>query len=139
MDIHSKEVRSYNMSQVRSKNTKPEEIVRKYLYRQGFRYRKNVKDLPGKPDVVLAKYHTVIFVNGCFWHMHKGCKKFTWPQSNKEFWENKIKNNCKRDEQNISLLKEAGWKVIIIWECELKKTACDERLMRLCEEIKNRF
>jgi len=107
------------MSKVRSKNTKPEEIVRKYLFSQGFRYRKNDKNLPGTPDIVLPKYKTAIFVNGCFWHGHN-CPKGKLPETNKEKWRKKIDENKKRDEKNYKLLKENGWKVIIVWECEIK-------------------
>lgn len=114
------EVRSYNMSCIRSKGTSPEEKVRKYLFAHGFRYRKNVETLPGKPDIVLKKYHTVIFVHGCFWHMHD-CGKFHWPKSNKDYWEPKILKNVERDKKNQEILKNMGWKVIIVWECELKK------------------
>ena len=121
MDNRSKEQRSKNMSHIRSKNTKPEKIVRTYLFRQGFRYRKNVTSLPGKPDIVLPKYKTVIFVNGCFWHMHKGCKYFVWPKSNVEFWREKLLRNVERDLVKENKLKELGWNVIVIWECELKK------------------
>ena len=121
-DNHSKEVRSMNMSHIRSTNSKPEEIVRKYLFSQGFRYRKNVKKLPGCPDIVLPKYHTVIFVNGCFWHRHPGCKRATLPKSNAEFWRQKLEKNVARDRRNIQTLKDLGWYVLIIWECELKDT-----------------
>jgi len=108
------------MSQIKSKDTKPELIVRKYLFANGFRYRLHVKDLPGKPDIVLPKYKTVIFVNGCFWHGHEGCIEASKPKTNSEFWENKIQKNIKRDRNNIKLIENLGWKVIIIWECELK-------------------
>lgn len=135
MDVHNKETRSYNMSCIKGKDTKPEEIVRKYLFSQGFRYRKNDKRLPGTPDVVLPKYKTVIFVNGCFWHGHEGCKYFVWPKSNPEFWKEKIEANIVRDKQKSKLLKSRGWKVIIIWECELKPAARIARLKKLCEEI----
>lgn len=97
---HSPKVRSYNMSRIRGKDTKPEEITRKYLFSQGFRYRKNVSSLPGKPDIVLPKYKTCVFVNGCFWHKHEGCRYFVWPKSNVEFWKNKIEGNAKRDRKN---------------------------------------
>lgn len=120
MDVHSKETRSYNMSRIKNKNTKPEELVRKFLFSKGLRYRKNDKRLPGHPDIVLPKYKTVIFVNGCFWHGHKGCKYFVWPKSNEEFWKQKIGSNIERDEKNISALKQLGWNVLSIWECELK-------------------
>lgn len=135
MDVHNKEIRSYNMSQIKGKNTKPEEIVRKYLFAHGFRYRKNDKRLPGTPDIVLPKYKTVIFVNGCFWHGHEGCKYFVWPKSNPEFWKEKIKANIIRDKEKTELLKAKGWKVIIVWECELKPAVRIARLERLSEEI----
>ncbi len=120
MDNHSPEVRSYNMSRIRSKDTKPEELVRKYLFSQGFRYRKNVKTLPGCPDIVLPKYKTVIFVNGCFWHMHEGCRYFVWPKSRQEYWEKKLYGNRDRDAKNYELLRNMGYRVVIVWECELK-------------------
>ena len=120
MDVHDKETRSYNMSCIKGKGTKPEEIVRKYLFSQGFRYRKNDKRLPGTPDIVLPKYKTVIFVNGCFWHGHKGCKYFVWPKNNAEFWKNKIESNISRDRKKAETLKDQGWKVIVVWECDLK-------------------
>ena len=102
MDVHSKEVRSYNMSCIKGKGTKPEEMVRKYLFSQGFRYRKNDKKLPGTPDVVLPKYKTVIFVNGCFWHGHEGCKYFVWPKNNAEFWKSKILQNIELDKRTVA-------------------------------------
>lgn len=132
MDNHDKKTRSYNMSMIRSKNTKPEELVRKYLFSQGFRYRKNVRKLPGCPDIVLPKYKTVIFVNGCFWHGHKGCKYFVWPKSNAEYWYKKIENNINRDIKNIKLLQEQGWIVLTVWECELKKERAESTLKKLC-------
>lgn len=134
-DNHSKEVRSKNMSHIRSTNSKPEEIVRKYLFSKGFRYRKNVRTLPGCPDIVLPKYHTVILVNGCFWHKHD-CGRFVWPSSNTEYWIPKINRNVKRDKQNHKKLIDMGWKVLIIWECELKKNVREDRLERLIKEIK---
>lgn len=127
-DVHSKETRSYNMSKIRSKNTKPEELVRKYLFKKGFRYRKNCRDLPGCPDIVLPRYKTCIFVNGCFWHKHDGCRYFIWPKSNTEFWYKKIEENAKRDILNYKQLKNLGWKVIVIWECELKKKVFNNTL-----------
>lgn len=133
-DNHSKEVRSKNMSHIRSTNSKPEEIVRKYLFSKGFRYRKNVRTLPGCPDIVLPKYNTVIFVNGCFWHKHD-CGRFVWPSSNTEYWIPKIKRNVERDAENYQKLTEMGWKVLIVWECELKRKVRDERLEALCREI----
>ncbi|MCI8601867.1 MAG: DNA mismatch endonuclease Vsr [Oscillospiraceae bacterium] len=134
-DNHSKEIRSKNMSHIRSTNSKPEEIVRKYLFSKGFRYRKNVRGLPGCPDIVLPKYRTVIFVNGCFWHKHN-CPRFVWPSSNQAYWIPKIRRNAERDQANTAILKELGWNVIIVWECELKKAVRDERLQSLVFEIK---
>lgn len=133
-DNHSKEIRSKNMSHIRSTNSKPEEIVRKYLFSQGFRYRKNVKKLPGCPDIVLPKYHTVIFVNGCFWHKHD-CPRFVWPSSNLDYWNPKILRNVERDQINTEKLRSSGWRVITIWECELKKSLRDVRLDALAAEI----
>ena len=123
------------MSCIKGKGTKPEEIVRKYLFSQGFRYRKNDKRLPGTPDIVLPKYKTVIFVNGCFWHGHKGCKYFVWPKNNAEFWKKKIEDNISRDQKSIELLEAQGWSVIIIWECELKKVSIDETLKNIKEKL----
>ena len=136
MDVHDKKTRSYNMSRIKGKNTKPEELVRKYLFSQGFRYRKNDKRLPGSPDIVLPKYKTVIFVNGCFWHGHEGCKHFVWPKSNEEFWKNKIETNIARDKQKTKALEELGWKVIVVWECELKSVKCEKTLKDLIDKIK---
>ncbi len=114
------EQRHYCMSRIRSKNTKPEVIVRKYLFSHGFRYRINVKKLPGTPDIVLRKYHTVIFVNGCFWHGHEGCKYYVIPKSNTEFWKKKIERNRQRDLEERIRLRDMGWHVIQLWECQLK-------------------
>ncbi len=135
-DKHSKETRSYNMSRIRSKDTKPEEIVRKYLFSKGFRYRKNDSRLPGKPDVVLPKYRTVVFINGCFWHAHEGCRYFVWPQSNTAFWKAKITGTIQRDKQCHQMLTENGWKVLVVWECELKKTNRESTLCQLEKQIK---
>ncbi|MCJ7834902.1 very short patch repair endonuclease [Cuneatibacter sp. NSJ-177] len=133
-DNHTKEIRSMNMSHIRSKNTKPEEIVRKYLFSKGLRYRKNVRKLPGCPDIVLKKYKAVIFVNGCFWHKHD-CGRFVWPSSNVEYWSKKINRNVERDAQNIALLTEQGWRVLIIWECQLKKKVAEQNLEILYDKI----
>lgn len=135
MDVHNKQTRSYNMSQIKGKNTKPEELVRKFLFAQGFRYRKNDKRLPGSPDIVLPKYRTVIFVNGCFWHKHESCKYFVWPKSNPDFWREKIERNVERDKNNYSKLREMGWKVIIVWECLLKPKVRQETLINLIKSI----
>ena len=136
MDVHNKETRSYNMSRIKGRKTKPEEIVAKYLFSQGFRYRRNVKKLPGTPDIVLKKYKTVIFVNGCFWHMHEGCKYFVWPKDNSEFWKNKLLANKERDEKEKKGIEELGWKVIVVWECQLKKAERESTLHWLVEKIR---
>ena len=135
MDVHDKKTRSYNMSCIKGKNTKPEEIVRKYLFSLGFRYRKNDKRLPGTPDIVLPKYRTVIFVNGCFWHGHQGCRYFVVPKTNTEFWMNKIDANRARDQKKISELEAMGWRVIVIWECELKQGKQDDTLRRIVKML----
>lgn len=134
-DNHSKEVRSMNMSHIRSTNSKPEEIVRKYLFSKGFRYRKNVRTLPGCPDIVLPKYKTVVFVNGCFWHKHD-CPRFVWPSSNEEYWRPKIQRNVDRDRKNAEDLRAMGWTVLTIWECQLKKKVREEYLRALEQEIR---
>lgn len=137
-DIFSFQKRSDIMSKIGGKNTKPEILVRKFLFSKGFRYRINVKTLPGKPDIVLPKYKTVIFVNGCFWHGHN-CKKGKLPSSNIDFWRGKISNNKLRDDKNSDLLIKLGWKVIIIWQCEISKI--DNRikiLNKLLEDIKQK-
>lgn len=136
-DVHTPEQRSYNMSRIRGKDTKPEELVRKYLFSQGFRYRKNDARLPGKPDIVLPKYKTVIFVNGCFWHAHEGCRYFVWPKSNVDFWKRKINGNVQRDLRSHQLLNEQGWNVIVIWECQLKRATFDDTLKHLVSQIKS--
>lgn len=138
-DVHTPEQRSRNMSAIRSKDTKPEEIVRKFLFSQGFRYRKNDPRLPGKPDVVLPKYKTVIFVNGCFWHAHKDCKYFVWPKNNEAFWKAKIESNVVRDQQTEAQLIAMGWKVIVVWECQLKKKCREETLLQLENLIKSHW
>lgn len=135
-DVHTPQQRSYNMSRIRGKNTKPEELVRKYLFSQGFRYRKNDARLPGKPDIVLPKYKTVVFVNGCFWHAHKGCKYFVWPKNNADFWKKKIESNVTRDIKNHQQLKDLGWKVLIIWECELKRDCRAETFERIADLVR---
>lgn len=121
MDIWSKQKRSEVMSRIRGKNTKPEMILRSELFRQGFRFRVHRVDLPGKPDIVLAKYQTVIFVNGCFWHFHKHCREGRIPSTNSKFWKEKLEKNITKDEKHIEALKIAGWKVFVTWECEIEK------------------
>lgn len=134
-DIKSKEARSKNMSAIKGKNTKPEVIVRKYLFSQGLRYRKNVSKLPGKPDIVLKKYKTVVFINGCFWHLHN-CKYFVWPKQNADFWKSKILGNVERDKHNYNALIAGGWQVLIVWECQLKQSR-EETLTALVKDIKS--
>lgn len=136
-DVHSKNTRSYNMSRIRSKDTKPEIIVRKHLFSNGFRYRLHSKLLPGKPDIVLSKYKTVIFVHGCFWHSHEDCKHATIPKSNIDYWEKKIAGNVTRHLSVSNQLKTLGWKEIIVWECELKKTHIERNLLNLSKAIKD--
>ncbi len=120
MDTVSKEVRSRNMSAIRSKNTNPETVVRSLLFALGYRYRLHRKDLPGKPDIILKKHNTVIFVHGCFWHQHKECKRANIPKSNKKYWIPKLERNAERDKINKRELNRLGWNVITIWECETK-------------------
>lgn len=134
-DRHSADVRSFNMSHIHSRDTTLEVKVRKYLFSKGFRYRKNDRRYPGKPDIVLPKYKTVIFINGCFWHMHEGCRYAVLPKSNTEFWTPKLRKNKERDARNTSMLETMGWKVITVWECELRKNVFEERMKNLCNEI----
>ena len=133
-DVHDKATRSYNMSRIRNKDTRPEILVRKFLFANGFRYRLNDKKLPGKPDIVLPKYKTVIFVNGCFWHGHENCKYFKLPATRTEWWKDKIEGNIKNDIKKHTLLKEAGYKVMVIWECEVKNKSIFDRIIN---EIRN--
>lgn len=121
MDILTPEKRSWNMSRIQSKNTKAELAVRSSLHKIGYRFRLNDKTLPGKPDIVLPKYKTVIFVHGCFWHRHSGCKYAYIPKSRIDFWNNKFTDNIERDKRNISALQKEGWCPIVIWECKIKK------------------
>lgn len=123
------------MSRIRSKNNRFEEMVRKYLFSCGLRYRKNDKRYPGKPDIVLPKYKVAVYVNGCFWHMHDGCKQAVLPQSNADYWIPKLKANRERDKTNRLYLEQSGWRVITVWECELKKGSSQQTLRRLYEEI----
>ena len=137
-DTFTPEQRHYCMSRVHSKNTKPELLVRKWLWQHGIRYRLNVKDIPGRPDIVLRKHKTVIFINGCFWHGHDGCSKFRMPKSNVEFWENKIRTNKARDEKNYRILRDTGWNVIVIWECQLKPTVIEKTMSEVVKQINTR-
>ena len=133
-DVHDKTTRSYNMSRIRNKDTKPEILVRKFLFANGFRYRLNDKKLPGKPDIVLPKYKTVIFVNGCFWHGHENCKYFKLPATRTEWWKEKIEGNIKNDIKKHALLTVAGYKVMVVWECEVKNKSIFDKIIN---EIRN--
>lgn len=132
------EHRSWNMSKIKGKETKIEVKVRSYLFKNGFRFRKNDKRLPGKPDVVLPKYKTVIFIHGCFWHRHQGCKLTTTPKTRTEFWINKFKKNVENDKKHQRELEEAGWKVLIIWECEIEKKF-EETMTKITNELKDAY
>ena len=128
-DVKTPEERSRNMAAVKGKDTKPEMIVRKYLFSRGLRFRVQVRKLPGTPDIVLPKYKTAIFVNGCFWHGHEGCKYFRLPKSNVEFWKEKIERNIERDKESMQALFDLGWKVVRVWECELRNKANREETL----------
>ena len=135
-DVMTPEQRSRNMAAIKWKDTKPEMIVRKYLFSRGLRFRVQVRKLPGNPDIVLPKYKTVIFVNGCFWHGHEGCKYFRLPKSNVEFWKEKIERNIERDRESMLALFDLGWKVIRVWECELRNKANrEEALNKIYDSI----
>lgn len=136
-DRHTPAQRSYNMSRIRSTNTKPEVLLRKKLFAEGFRYRINDKKLPGKPDIVLKKHNTVIFVNGCFWHGHNDCRDFVIPKTKTEFWLNKINGNMMRDTKHTETLTKLGWKVITVWGCELKKNTIEATFDKLVTTIKS--
>jgi DNA mismatch endonuclease (patch repair protein) len=134
-DVHNKKTRSYNMSQIRSGNTKPELLVRKFLHANGFRYSLHKKTLPGKPDIVLPKYKTIIFVHGCFWHGHANCKYFVVPKTRTAWWRNKINTNKANDAKAVKALKKEGWKVITVWECKLKPAKAERTLASLIKNI----
>ena len=136
-DVHSKEVRSYNMSKIKGKDTKPEMLVRKFLFANGFRYRLHDKKLPGKPDIVLPKYKTVIFVHGCFWHGHEECKYYVIPKTRTEWWLNKINHNIENDQKANIILQSENWKVLTIWECDLKNNKRKQTLSELLKTIKD--
>lgn len=133
VDMFSKEERSQIMSMIRSKNTKPELLVRSFLHRSGFRFRLHRKDILGCPDIVLRKHRALVFVNGCFWHQHKGCKKARMPKSNQDYWGPKLERNVKRFNKNLMVLKKMGWRVFVFWECEAGKP---EEFIRLARKIK---
>lgn len=134
-DVHDKETRSRNMSAIRSKNTKPEMLVRRFLHAQGFRYRLHDKKLPGRPDIVLPKYKTVIFIHGCFWHGHENCKYYVVPKTRTEWWLAKINTNKLNDTKAIQALKKTKWKVLHLWECDLKKDKVDKLFAKLPGKI----
>lgn len=134
-DNHSVAVRSYNMSRIRSKNTKPELMVRKYLHAFGFRYRLHDRSLPGKPDLVLPKYKTAVFVHGCFWHSHQNCRYAVMPKSNTEYWTKKISGNVTRDQGVSVKLSELGWKQIVLWECDLRKLNFESTMLKLIKQL----
>ena len=136
-DVHEPEIRSYNMRQIKGKDTKPELLVRKFLHAHGFRYRLHEKKLPGKPDIVLPKYNTVVMVHGCFWHGHEGCKYYVVPKTRTQWWLDKINNNKRKDKENESKLKSLGWDVLTIFECELKPEKRDKTLINLTKQIHN--
>lgn len=137
-DVHDPETRSYNMSRIRGKNTKPEVKLRSLLHRAGFRFRIHDSRLPGKPDIVLPKYRSVVFVNGCFWHRHEGCKYCTNPSTRKDFWDKKFSDTVQRDRVVKKQLEEAGWDVFVVWECELKNNA-EEVLRFLIDELQKKI
>lgn len=134
-DVHTKKQRSYNMSHIRAKDTKPEMLVRKFLHANGFRYKLHDKTLPGKPDIVLPKYRTVIFVHGCFWHGHTNCKYFKVPKTRTKWWLAKINRNKANDEKAQKALRKEGWKVINVWECSLKNPKITKRLNSLLIQL----
>jgi DNA mismatch endonuclease (patch repair protein) len=134
-DHITKEKRSWNMSRIKWKNTAPEKIIRSLLHSNGYRYSLHRKNLPGSPDLVLPKYKTVIFVHGCFWHQHSGCRRATIPKSNQDYWIPKLKRNIERFSENKKQLKELNWNIIIVWECQLKKKYLEETLHIITSEL----
>lgn len=134
-EVHDKKTRSYNMSMIRSKDTKPEIIVRKFLFGNGFRYKLHDKMLPGKPDIVFPKYKTVIFIHGCFWHGHEGCKYFVVPRTRKKWWLEKINRNKQLDTENLRKLKELGWRILTVFECKLRPRNVDKTLNQLAARL----
>jgi DNA mismatch endonuclease, patch repair protein len=136
-DVHEPEVRSYNMRQIKGKDTKPEILVRKFLHSSGYRYRLHDKKLPGKPDIVLKKHNTVIFIHGCFWHGHEGCKYFVVPKTRTQWWLSKINRNKEKDKESTETLQKENWNIITIWECELKKDKRKKTLQKLIQKLLN--
>jgi DNA mismatch endonuclease (patch repair protein) len=137
MDKISEERRSWNMSRIRATDTKPEVFVRSELHKKGYRFRIHVKELPGHPDIVLAKYRTAVFVHGCFWHGHEGCKDFAPPKTRTEWWLNKISGNKKNDAKTIAQLEEQGWRVVVVWECELTPKKREKTMSSLVDKLSN--
>jgi len=136
-DVHNKATRSYNMSMIKGKNTKPEMLVRRFLHANGYRYKLHDKKLPGKPDIVLPKYRTVIFVHGCFWHGHANCKYFVIPKTRTQWWTDKINDNRANDEKAVKALRKEGWKVIKIWGCDLISRHQEKTLNNLSKVLNN--
>ena len=137
-DVHNNATRSYNMSRIKGKNTKPEMLVRKFLHANGYRYKLHDKKLPGKPDIVLPKYRTVIFVHGCFWHGHTDCRYFVMPKTRTQWWKDKINRNIANDEKAIKALKKDGWKIINVWECDLKRAKVERALVKMLARIQKK-
>ncbi|MDB5284394.1 MAG: vsr [Bacteroidota bacterium] len=135
MDIFSKEKRSEVMKKIKGKNTKPEMILRSHLFKQGYRFRLHQKNLPGKPDIVLKKFKTAIFVHGCFWHFHADCREGRIPSTNSKFWKEKLERNISKDKRDIKSLQEAGWQVLVVWECEIEKQI-DNILVKIKKSLK---
>jgi len=127
------------MSRIRAKNTKPELYTRSMLHKMGYRFRIHVEDLPGKPDIVFPKYHTAVFVNGCFWHGHKNCKDFAPPKTKTEWWLNKISGNIKNDTENTKQLKKQGWQVVVIWECKLRPENRENTIQNLTHKLNDKY
>ena len=136
-DVHDKKTRSYNMSQIKATDTKPELLVRKFLHAQGFRYKLHDKTLPGKPDIVLPKYKTVIFIHGCFWHGHSNCKYYVVPKTRTDWWLHKINTNSSNNVKAIKALKKDSWKIITVWECRLKAGKKEKTLSQILKKLSN--
>lgn len=135
-DVFSKEKRSRIMSKIKGKDTKPEKLVRSMLHRMGYRFRLHVRDLPGSPDVVLPRHRKIVFVHGCFWHGHLGCQRAKLPETNRPFWEEKIGKNIKRDRAVLRELKRNGWKILVVWQCQMRdKNVLEKRLRRFMEKL----
>jgi len=138
-DILTPQQRHRCMSRIRSQATKPEMAVRRWLWAHGYRYRLNVRSVPGKPDIVMRRYRTAIFVNGCFWHGHEGCSKFVMPKSNTDFWQRKIDRNRERDKQNYDMLIQNGWQVIVLWECRLNKEKIENTMQSVAVALNENY